>query len=223
MTVNLKALPLEMISEIQLKLKEFDEIENQIEAALPEEEMLQQLNEAEDYKEQKRILLQQAKQALAEKEETPVTSVRNQQTVPEVNLPKLDIGNFSGSVLEWTSFNEKFKAHIDKKPLPNVTKFTYLLSALKGEARGVIQGLAVTDTNYQVAKRLLKERFERKEPIRFAHIQALLNLSSMLRGQKNVTSLWTWKDSLVSHIRSLEGLGVDALDRFHDCSWMDKG
>ena len=75
----------------------------------------------------------------------------------------------------------------------------------------MVQGLSVTEANYSTACQLLKERFGRTEQIRFAHIQALLNLSQMPRGQKGtrVSSLWSWKDTLLSHIRSLEGLGIE--------------
>jgi len=75
----------------------------------------------------------------------------------------------------------------------------------------VIRGIAVTAGNYKVACDLLKERFGRPEQIIFAHIQALLNLQPVPPGQKGkayVSALWKQQDVLLSHIRSLEVLGV---------------
>ena len=87
-------------------------------------------------------------------------------------------------------FREKFDALSGDKDIPLVNKFTYLLSSLEGEARVVVQGLSVTGDNYPIARRLLEERYGRTEQVRFAHIQALLSLPQMPKGQKNVSALW---------------------------------
>ena len=75
----------------------------------------------------------------------------------------------------------------------------------------VIQGLALTTANYQVACNLLKDRFGRSEKIIFAHVQGLLNVSLAppAKGADYVQSLWRLQDELLRHIRSLEGLGIN--------------
>ena len=82
---------------------------------------------------------------------------------------------------------------------------------LEGEAKSVIQGLSQTSANYPIACKLLKERFGRPERIIFAHIQALLNISMPSKSptSKYVASLWKLQDELLTHVRSLEALGVD--------------
>ena len=194
------------------KLSAFDDVQGQLEMAVPEEEMEQCITSAADFKDEKMKIILQAMQALQEKttEELsePSTSSSSRSSLANVSLPKIDLGKYSGEVTEWIPFQEKFDALIGSKDLPTVTKFTYLLSSLEGEAKGVIQGLSVVEQNYAVARKLLDERFGRKEQIRFAHIQALLNLPQMPSGQRNVSALWSWKDTLLSHIRSLEGLDV---------------
>ena len=57
---------------------------------------------------------------------------------------------------------------------------------------------------------MLKERFGRSEQIIFAHIQALLNISLPVKtpNSKYVSSLWKLQDDLLTHVHSLEALGV---------------
>ena len=95
-----------------------------------------------------------------------------------------------------------------------ISKFTYLQSLLEGEAKAVIQGLAITSDNYPIACKLLEDRFGRRERIIFfAHIQGLLNVTMpLMSGSSGKTSripnLWKLQDELLSHIRSLEAMGV---------------
>ena len=127
-----------------------------------------------------------------------------------VRLPKLELPKFSGHLTEWQPFWDKFTALVDDSELPAISKFSYLQSLLTGEAKAVIQGLALTASNYSVACKLLAERFGRPERIIFAHIQALLNVTMPPKSAsvRYVTNLWKIQDELLTHIRSLEALGV---------------
>lgn len=185
-----------------------------MELVVPEEEMEQLIKSAADFRDSKLSALLESRKILMDGELRTTSSSSNEQvckteSIVNVNLLKLDIGKFGGNVMEWNSFWEKFEALIGNKNIPIVSKFSYLLSALEGDAKGVIQGLSVTEANYSIACALLKERFGRTEQIRFAHIQALLNLQQMPKRQgQRVQMLWKWKDTLLSHIRSLEELGI---------------
>ncbi len=64
---------------------------------------------------------------------------------------------------------------VHQSDMPTISKFTYLLSLLKGEASCAITGLALTEANYEAARDLLCSRFGRKEQILFGHNQGLLN------------------------------------------------
>jgi hypothetical protein len=125
-----------------------------------------------------------------------------------VKLPKLELPKFDGTITDWQTFWDKFVALVDQSSLPVISKFSYLQSLVTGEAKAVIQGLAVTEKNYNVACQLLKDRYGRQERIVFAHIQALLTLTVPVRG-KQVSTLWKLQDELLGHIRSLEALGID--------------
>ena len=75
---------------------------------------------------------------------------------PAVHLPKLKLPSFSGDILSWPVFWDMFTASVDAQTLPNVSKFTYLKSAVKGPASRLIAGLAVTDQNYPLALQMLQ-------------------------------------------------------------------
>ncbi|XP_042890905.1 uncharacterized protein LOC122265587 [Penaeus japonicus] len=130
---------------------------------------------------------------------------QDSQAAVNVKLPK-----FSGDVIQWQSFWDQFISHIDATDIPVISKYAYLLSLLEGDAKNVVKGLAHTSANYQVACDLLKERYGRKERIIFTHVQALLNgkLSISTSGEKTVTQLWKLRDEILTHVRSLEALGV---------------
>ena len=65
----------------------------------------------------------------------------------------------------------------------------------------------MTSANYDTARSLLIERFGKKDCIVFAHIQALLNVT-VVPGKKKTANLWKLQDELLTHIRSLESLGI---------------
>ena len=199
---------------METRLTAFDQAQEELEVLVPEEEMEATILSAADFRDAKTPSILQAKKLLQPVQDTDdsgSSASRASETTLNVNLPKIDLGKFNGDIIQWTPFWEKFNALIGKTELPTVSKFTYLLAALEGEAKGVVQGLSVTENNYNVAVELLKERFGRTEQVRFAHIRALLNLPQMPRCQKgmSVSFLWKWKDTLLSHIRSLEGLGIE--------------
>ncbi|XP_068208316.1 uncharacterized protein [Palaemon carinicauda] len=129
-----------------------------------------------------------------------------------VRLPKLELPKFSGVLTEWQSFWDRFVALVDDSDIPTISKFCYLQSLLEGEVRAVIQRLSQTSVNYPIACNMLKERFGKPERIIFAHIQALLGVALPTKiapgSSKHIPSLWKLQDELLTHVRSLEVLGV---------------
>ncbi|XP_037780314.1 uncharacterized protein LOC119576743 [Penaeus monodon] len=138
------------------------------------------------------------------------SKISSSNKMTNVKLPKLELPKFKGDVTLWQSFWDQFKTHVHDSDIPVIAKFSYLQSLLEGDAKGVVKGLAHTEANYQIACDMLKERFGRPERIKFAHVQALLNYKSSVKGKgpKYVSSLWNLSDELLTHIRSLEALGV---------------
>ena len=120
-----------------------------------------------------------------------------------LKLPKIDLPKFSGNILEWSQFWESFAACVDSSDLPEISKLTYLLSLLKGEAQQCVAGLSLSGANYRVACELLKNRFGREELIIFGHVQALLGIPVTA-----CSELQALQDQLLKHVRCLETLGV---------------
>ena len=65
---------------------------------------------------------------------------------------------------------------MDNSEIPDVSKFVYLRSVLKGEALSAIIGRTLSSQHYIIAKDILRYHFGRKERIIFAHIQQLMQL-----------------------------------------------
>ena len=82
-----------------------------------------------------------------------------------VNLPKLHLPTYDGSVLKWPEFWDIFEASVHRQNIPKVSKFSYLKGALRGSAYVDISGISVTEDNYDAVVALLKDKFGSKESI----------------------------------------------------------
>ena len=201
------------ITEFEGRLAKVDELQSQIEDEVEQSQIEEIVEEAFCYREKQKEVKVRALiclQKLSEIKESHISDLKTSQTstsshVGRARLPKLELPKFSGNYLEFTSFFDKFLAVVDGSELPAVTKFTYLQSLLTGEALASINGLTVTDDSYPVAKEILTKRYGRKERIIFSHIQTLLSLQVDCRKSNG---LWSLYDSLQSHVRCLESLGV---------------
>ncbi|KYN00533.1 hypothetical protein ALC62_08691 [Cyphomyrmex costatus] len=79
------------------------------------------------------------------------------------------------------SFRNMFKSMIDQNAtLPKVQKMQYLISALKGEAREVINFLEASEENYIEAWEMLLMRYDDPVLIIQKHIRALFELPAMV-------------------------------------------
>ena len=58
----------------------------------------------------------------------------NDHVPVSVNLPKLHLPVFEGSVLRWPEFWDIFDASVHRQNIPKVSKFSYLKGALRGAA-----------------------------------------------------------------------------------------
>ena len=70
-----------------------------------------------------------------------------------------------------------------------------------------VQGLALTDANYKEAVTILQQRFGNRQQIIDKHMDQLLKADSVT-SPRNVVGLRRLFDSIESHIRSLNSLGV---------------
>ena len=87
---------------------------------------------------------------------------REKELATSVQLPKLDMHTFSGDKMKWSEFWDAFESAVhNKKKMSDVEKFNYLRNKVSGEARSAIQGLKLSNENYEVAIGTLKEMSRR--------------------------------------------------------------
>ena len=147
------------------------------------------------------IVVSQMKQQheLLEKQEE-----REKELVTSVKLPKLDMHTFSGDKMKWSEFWDAFESAVhNTKKMSNVEKFNYLRNKVSGEARSAIQGLNLSNENYEVAIGILKERFGNEQEIIDLHYNQMINLYP---ASNTTSSLRNLLDQLEKHLRSLEVL-----------------
>ena len=142
---------------------------------------------------------------------SPSTSNNDTSDSVQINLPinsklpKFELPDFSGDILTWHSFWDVFETEVDKRTsIADATKFIYLNSKLKGEAKATLSGLTPNNVNYAKAVTLLKERYGQPNKIVAAHMRALYHLS---KPNSDKSSLRQFMDRLEVHIRCLEALG----------------
>ena len=122
----------------------------------------------------------------------------------KVNLPKIDIISFNGNKLTWLKFWDSFdKAIHDNKSLSSVDKFNYLRGKLVGEARSAISGLSLSNENYDIAVKILHERYGDVQEIIDLHYDKLINITP---ARNTTDSLRSFLDRIERHLRSLEVL-----------------
>ena len=127
-----------------------------------------------------------------------------------VKLPKLTLRPFSGDLTQWFTFWDSFTAAVhNNSQLVGVDKFNYLKTPLSGAALEAVQGLALTEANYKEAVTILQRRFGNRQQIIDKHMDQLLKVESVT-SPRNVVGLRKRFDSIESHIRSLNSLGVKA-------------
>ncbi|XP_063368239.1 uncharacterized protein LOC134656613 [Cydia amplana] len=117
---------------------------------------------------------------------TPCTSSTNptpSTSSDDVKLPKIDIAKFTGNYQDWTSFYDMFTSLIhNKQNLSSVQKMHYLKSYLSGEPAQLLDHLAVTETNYELAWLTLQNRYNNKRVIVNSILSKLMNQKKIHAG-----------------------------------------
>ena len=97
----------------------------------------------------------------------------------QIKLPKIELKDYDGSLLKWSTFWEQFKTSINNnEDLSDIQKFTYLKTYLVGEAERAVQGVSFTTENYKKAIEILNTRFGSKQLRISAHMKELRTLKS---------------------------------------------
>ncbi|KAH7973906.1 hypothetical protein HPB49_006802 [Dermacentor silvarum] len=125
-----------------------------------------------------------------------------------VALPKLHIASFSGERHDWQAFWDQYQASIHgKHSLLKIGKFQYLLTYLSGSAKIAIQGIRLAEANYDVAMKVLSDRFSRRDMLVDDHLDHLLEMAP-IRSSADLNKLGDLYDEITFRTSALEGLGV---------------
>jgi hypothetical protein len=140
---------------------------------------------------------------------TQSTGVNHQNTHfgTKPKLPKITLPRFNGDVTKWNTFWDSFNSAIHTNTdIANIDKFNYLKSLIEGPAARTIQGLTLTNSNYETAIKLLEERFGKRQQIVSAHMDELLKIPSCSSDKSQ--SLRLVYDKISVHTRGLATLGI---------------
>ena len=94
------------------------------------------------------------------------------------------IPKFKGDVTKWSGFWESFDSAVDRNPdFMKIDKFNYLHSLLEETVANAIQGLSLSEGNYDSTLELLKGRFGKPQQIISAHMDELLKILACVNEQ----------------------------------------
>ena len=145
------------------RLAKWDDAQAVYEAIVEKAELDDLINSAADFREKavksKDELIKNWINSKSQNKEENHDDKHSTLSSPQINLPRIDLPKFSGDVLKFTPFWQQFKSCVDDLDYPVITKFNYLLSCLKGEAKTVIEGMPVIEGNYESAKEILEKRY----------------------------------------------------------------
>ena len=143
----------------------------------------------------------------------PINNVNNNATIQypqsQSKLPKLVLPKFKGDITLWKTFWDSFCSAVhNNKNLTSIDKFNHLNSLLEGQAKRCIQGLSLSEQNYEAATELLRQRFGNPQLVISTHMDELLKIPACV-GDK-VSQLRFVYDKISVNVRGLEALGVRA-------------
>ena len=200
------------IENLQSKLKLLGNLDEKIQEQTSLNELGAAIIEADDYAAGIQEHLTICQQFIARKKaaENGMNASLNSSSTTEphkrrLNLPKLSIPTFDGTINQWPTFFDAFTSAIDNDTqLDDVQKFQYLQAQLQDEAKRTIEGLTLTSGNYADALELLKKRYGQTHKLVAAYMKGLWELPPP---SKELSSLRNFYDKMESHIRGLRTLG----------------
>ena len=140
---------------------------------------------------------------------TPSISNRSNEIINSngIRLPKLNLPHYNGDVIKFHAFWQCFECAVHKNEhVSKINKLNYLKSLQEGQASRSLEGLDISEQNYQQAIDILKSRFGNKQQIVSAHMQALLKLQNC--PNESVEQLRRIYDNINAHVRGLESIGT---------------
>lgn len=125
----------------------------------------------------------------------------------DIELPKVNIPEFTGNYQDWTNFYDLFKSLVHENvKLTNVQKMHYLKTALKGDAQHLLKHFSITEANYTPAWNMLIARYKNNRLIINSHLKTLVSQPKLLK--ESATGLRLLLDTTTECIQALSNLEV---------------
>lgn len=200
------------LEKLELVYQEFDNIQSEIELQAPDEED-EHVTAREEFEREYFRLVGEATDVVEKLKADKTVSGSHDRPKVSVKLPIITLPEFHGNYDSWLSFRDNFKAIIaDNDELSNVQKLFYLKSALKGNTGNVVDSLETTEDNYDIAWKMVIDRFENTRLIVSTHVAGLFNLSKV--DKPEFKGLRALLDCCNRHLGALKALNqpVDSWD-----------
>ena len=121
-----------------------------------------------------------------------------------MTLSKLELKKFDGNILKWHEFWDTFDLTIHQNErLQSVDKFNYLRSQLLGSANYTIAQLDLKNDNYDIAIKLIKERYGKKQILIDTYYAQMMNLPIAMN---KTLPRRAYFDVIEEHLRPLQSL-----------------
>ncbi|KAF0724709.1 Uncharacterized protein FWK35_00038057, partial [Aphis craccivora] len=128
-------------------------------------------------------------------------------------LPEIPLPSFSGDLIEWPVFRDRFLARVGHIPnLPNIDRFYYLLGCLKGDALYTIKNIAVTENTYNLAWSTLFERYDKPRQLASLIVDKLISVQS--QSQESLDGLKQFLILFSDQVAMLKSLNIPDLGEF---------
>lgn len=123
-----------------------------------------------------------------------------------VKLPTIQLPKFNGCYSNWLEFRDTFTSLIHcNDEIDQINKFHYLRASLEGSAAVVINSIGFSASNYDIAWKLICDRFDNKRLLVQNHVSSLFNLNTI--SKESSVALKGMIDQLNKNLRTLESLG----------------
>jgi hypothetical protein len=121
-------------------------------------------------------------------------------------LPKLVLSKFKGDIMNYRTFWDSFNSAVHRNPgLSKIDKFNYLNLLLEGRALRAIQGLTISEENYDAVVDILQQRFGKTQQTISAHMDELMKIPACTTNDKSSQLRYIY-DKVSVHTRSLSSL-----------------
>lgn len=199
------------LSQFKSIYKDFYDIQTLIDLKMDISELTDEPDpECEHFENNYQLLVAQASQLIQQNDKAVTNSESDKDhsggTKSFIKLPTIDLPHFSGDHHDWLEYRETFQSLINRhKTLDNIQKFHYLRSSLSGSASLVIKSIEMTGDNFEVAWKLLCERYDNKRQLIANHIHALFNINHIQK--ESSVRLRQLFDTVQKNLRALATLG----------------